>query len=386
MSVRVYQSFESLPEGYDGLFAESGRHSHYLSREWFELIFSACARDGDELRIYGYEEDGIPVAAVPAWCTESLTDLAAGRTLSSLSNWYSGIYRPLIAERAGADGRILGAIVDEILDERPRWDSLHMMPLEADGPAYHGLIDAFRGSGLMPHSYYVSADWYEPFEGASFDDYWRVLSSKKRNTLRRKEKRAETEGHLELVLHTDASDIERGIADYERIYAASWKEPEQFAAFVPALIRRSAESGLLRLGLVYIDGVPAASELCIVAARAALMMKTAYDPRYRDLSVGALATLKVLRYVLDNDEIDEIDFGNGEDPYKREWVTQRRERLGVVGFNPRTVRGVLGAARNIGGSSLKSRLRGMFTGADAAAPAARRGEMPRNPGGLEPRR
>ncbi len=37
-----------------------------------------------------------------------------------------------------------------------------------------------------------------------------------------------------------AVEIEAGIADYETVYAASWKEAEPFPAFQPVLMRRLA--------------------------------------------------------------------------------------------------------------------------------------------------
>ena len=54
---------------------------------------------------------------------------------------------------------------------------------------------------------------------------------------------AERSDRLKSILLRDDSGIDQAIADYQTIYAASWKPPESFPDFVPALIRLAAELG-----------------------------------------------------------------------------------------------------------------------------------------------
>ena len=352
-SIRLYQNFDALPSSYSDFFAECGRSNYYLSGAWFERLFQTCARSGDSLRLYCYEEHGLPVGALVTWHKAQSPDFLSGRRLSGLSNWYSAIYGPLIASSAGRREDILSAIIARMATETPRWDSFHMGPFDAQSAEAAAMVSAFQKNGLSPIPQPAARDWYEPVSGFSFDDYLKTLSSKKRNTLRRKEKHATANGGFAFKLYTDAREIDQGIADYQKIYAASWKEPEEFADFIPSLIRQSAQDGSLRLGIVSINGAPAASELGIVAARSAMLMKTAYDPQFQNFSVGALAIYRTLQHILDTDDVDEIDFGLGDDPYKREWVSHSRERVWIAGLNRRTVRGMLGASYNIIGRLLK---------------------------------
>src|SRR5207302_827569 len=80
----------------------------------------------------------------------------------------------------------------------------------------------------------------------------------------------------------------RAIADYQTIYAASWKPPEDFPEFIPALIRLAAELGALRLGIYYIDGAPAAAQFWILWHGRAVIYKFAHDKQFDDLSLGTL--------------------------------------------------------------------------------------------------
>jgi CelD/BcsL family acetyltransferase involved in cellulose biosynthesis len=53
----------------------------------------------------------------------------------------------------------------------------------------------------------------------------------------------------------------------------------------------------------------------------------------------------MLERLLDEERIAELDLGAGDDPYKRLWATRRRERIGLVAFDPLTWRGAAGALR-----------------------------------------
>ena len=57
----------------------------------------------------------------------------------------------------------------------------------------------------------------------------------------------------------------------------------------------------------------------------------------------------MMEHVLEVDRVHEVDYGIGDEPYKRDWMSHRRERVGLIAFNPRTARGLSGAIRHFGG-------------------------------------
>jgi hypothetical protein len=358
-SVRIYESFSNLPSSYDALFEHGAKKSIYLSRDWFELIFRTCSAPGDAPRIYGLEqEDGTPepIAALVMRGNSTHKSLSSGRVLQSMSNWYSGIYSPLLAAKLDDPTDAVRQLFSAVMRDNPAWDRIEMSPLDPDDSIYTISIEALRRNRMLPQTYRYSGDWYERLEGTNFDDYWRSLSSKKRNTLRRKEKAAQAADNIQFRMYTDETDLDRALRDYLAIYADSWKGVEVFKDFIPELIRRAARLKILRLGIVYVAGEPAAVELCIAFKGVAVMAKTAYVAKFAELSVGTVATLRVLQRVLDEDKIHEIDFGNGDDAYKHEWVRSRRERWGLIGYNVRTLHGLLGAGWNIGGRAAKAKI------------------------------
>jgi CelD/BcsL family acetyltransferase involved in cellulose biosynthesis len=109
----------------------------------------------------------------------------------------------------------------------------------------------------------------------------------------------------------------------------------------------------LRLGLIHVDGEPAAAQIWIVHHGSALLFKLAYDERFADLSVGTILTAVLMQHVLDIDKVELVDYLSGDDAYKHDWMSHRRERWGILAMNPRTPRGAMAIIRHRGGHTMK---------------------------------
>jgi CelD/BcsL family acetyltransferase involved in cellulose biosynthesis len=66
--------------------------------------------------------------------------------------------------------------------------------------------------------------------------------------------------------------------------------------------------------------------------------------------------MRVLEHLLDDERVTEIDLGVGDDPYKRLWASHRRQRFGLLAFDPRTWRGAAGAFRHVVAGTLRDTL------------------------------
>jgi hypothetical protein len=49
-----------------------------------------------------------------------------------------------------------------------------------------------------------------------------------------------------------------------------------------------------------------------------------------------------------------VDYLSGEDDYKKNWMSERREFWGIAAFNPRSVRGLMQIGQQIGGRAVKN--------------------------------
>jgi CelD/BcsL family acetyltransferase involved in cellulose biosynthesis len=57
----------------------------------------------------------------------------------------------------------------------------------------------------------------------------------------------------------------------------------------------------------------------------------------------------MIRHLLDEEHVAELDFGRGDDAYKQDWTGMRRQRHGVLLANPRRPAGIAATARHMAG-------------------------------------
>ncbi len=355
--VVVYDSFDSLPASCAALFRRAAAESGvFLSLPWFRTL-TAAALSESPLRIYALAADADTVQALmPMRAATVRNRFFSFRQLAAAANFYTPLFAPLVADSMSAQAG-MEALARAIAAETARWDTVALYPMDGDHRLYAATLSAFRAAGMAVQTYRCFANWYLKVNGRSFDEYAASLPPRLRNTLKRKEKQL-AGGRLRMEIITGGAELERGIEAYHAVYRASWKPPEAFPRFMPELIRSCAREGWLRLGVAYIDGQPAAAQVWIVAAGVASIYKLAYDQAFVKYSVGSLLTARLMRQVIDLDGVHEVDFLSGDDAYKRDWMSHRRERRGIMAFNLRTFRGGALAAVNLGGSAVKQILRG----------------------------
>jgi hypothetical protein len=174
--------------------------------------------------------------------------------------------------------------------------------------------------------------WSDSIAGLSFDQYLSQRDGALREVVRRKGRRMERDGaSFEIVI---ADGIEQAVADYEAVYAKSWQASEPFPNFQPTLIRALAGAGWLRLAFCRMEGRPVATQLWAVVSGRATVLKLAQDQAFDRYSPGTVLTAFAIRELMARDRIDTLDFGHGDDPYKRAWVGQRTPHIGVLWANP----------------------------------------------------
>ncbi|WP_431282446.1 GNAT family N-acetyltransferase [Humitalea sp. 24SJ18S-53] len=309
-----------LPDWCDRFLAPPGSGDFFAGRVWYDTVLAGAIPSGAQ-----------PVLAVGGAGDAVLLPLLrqAGR-LRSLVTPYTLGWAPLLARRAeGAALRDAGRGLGHLLHGRGP-TLLEAMDPQAQGlPA---LLDGLRATGLSVDRFRHFGNWRAPLRpGDGWDAYLAERPPALRATIRRKTARA---GRFTAYAQSGPM-LEAGIAAYCHVRARSWKPQEPFPAFDPALMRAAAATGGLRLGVLsQADGQAIAAQYWVVSGGRACLLKLAHDQGASAASPGTALTALMIRGLIDEDGVTELDFGRGDDAYKQLWAGQRTERCGVVLTDP----------------------------------------------------
>jgi hypothetical protein len=314
MEFICYAAWDQLPESADRLFERAARESLFSSRPWFENLIAHGPEDGKRLLLACVLEAGDLLAMLPLSQSE-------GGHYHALKHLYTSLYTPLLAESRQC--AVLDCLAQGLRQLPVR--SLQLDPVAEDDANLKNLQRAMERSGFSSQRYFRFYNWCHRVQGGSFAEYMAARPGRVRNTIARKKRKLEREHGYRIRLYT-GSDLAKGLADYAAVHSASWKANEQFESFVAGLAHSLAREGWLRLAVLYIDGRPAAAQFWFVAHGKASIFKLAYDETWKRYSPGTILIANLMEYVIDTDSVEEIDFLTGNDAYKQEWMSQRRER------------------------------------------------------------
>lgn len=246
--------------------------------------------------------------------------------LRSLANWYSFTARPLVSP--GADGgRLLTALAQDL--RRRSW-RVTLAPLPDEDGSASMAENAFLSAGWRVSRTQCDVNHVLTVGGRSYAEYLAARPGALRTTLRRKAGKVS----VELLTQFDQA----AWAAYEAIYAASWKPGEGSPAFLRAFAEQEGKAGRLRMALAHVDDRPIAAQFWTVEGGTAFIHKLAHAEDARHLSPGSTLSAALFEQVIDRDRVREVDFGTGDDRYKRDWMEEIRPRFRLDCLNVRALR------------------------------------------------
>jgi len=322
MKFVCYADWDSVPDSANILFSQAAQDSIFLSRPWFENLVNTFFEDHQSLLLACVIEEDIVLAILPL-------DKRGNEHFSALTHLYSSLFTLLLAKQNQAE--IIQCLVRG-LTQIPLV-SLRLAPIAKDDGNMQMLQQAMEQEGFECHLKYRFYNWIHHLQGQSFKQYLAARPSRVRNTIARKQRKLEREHGYTIRLFTD-QNLQQGLADYNAVYKASWKAHEQFDGFISDLARTLSRLGWLRLAVLYIDEKPAAAQFWFVVYKKASIFKLAYDDAWKQYSPGSILISYLMEYVIDTDNVEEIDFLTGNDAYKQDWMSQRRERWGLYCGKP----------------------------------------------------
>ena len=338
MSVRVYRSFQEMPGDVRQHFSYPTQPNFFLSFDWFFLLFETSLSQTVTPHIYVVsDERGTPVGAL--FCCVAQQGLV--RRLLSLTNFYTMGFS-LCLTQGGTDMRaVVRELVSYIAAERPRWHLVLWKLMRTDTAIVRYVSEQLSESGFSSYQFFQYENWYFEAGGSNFQTYFSERPPSLRKNIIRREKNLGKMHPFEIKVVGHNSDrLEEMARDFIAVYNRSWRQAEPFPNFIPMLTTVCARLGILRLGILYVEGKPAAGQLWITSERKAIIYKVAYDEQFRNLGVGAILSKEMFRIALDEDHVEEIDYGVGSEPYKKDWMSSVRKIEGIEAFNRKTLVGL----------------------------------------------
>jgi hypothetical protein len=294
----------------------AGFASPFDRASWFDLLAA-----------HGFAGDGRVDALGEAGATTAHLPLRIDKPgqLAGLTNWYSFAIRPLYR----GEGDREAALCRLFRDLRTRAARLSLYPVrDEDRPA---IASALRAAGWwMKESRAGDRHWLD-LGDMDQDGWWASRPGALRSTVQRKAKKGIVD--LQLLTAFDPGSW----AAYEQIYAASWKPEESHPALLRAFAEVEGAGGRLRMGIARIDGIPVAAQFWTVEDGTAFIHKLAHVEDSLKASPGTLLSAALFRHVIDVDGVRRVDFGTGNDAYKRDWMNRHDPLWRIEAFNPSRV-------------------------------------------------
>jgi len=315
MKFVCYTDWDQLPKNANALFEQGEKDSIFFSRPWFENLAGAGLDDDEAMVLACVVAESKVMAILPL--TKS-----TGNIGYSLKHRYTTHYSLLLAE--DNQEQVLACLCQGLSELPLR--ALLLEPVANDDIRLDGLQRSMETAGYRCDRTFRLYNWIYRVQGQSYGDYMAARPAWLRNTISRKKRKLEREHSYEIRLFT-GEEVPQKMSDYYVPYSASWKANEQYVNFLDGIVAGFSKPGWTRLAVLYVKGQPVAAQLWFVLHGKANIFRLAYDKAWKPFSPGSILTSFLMEYVIDTDKVEEIDFLTGNEAYKQDWMSDRRERF-----------------------------------------------------------
>ena len=309
---------------------------------WFEVLAQTTMEEGEEAVLLAALDQYQEIrAAIP---------LAKDRhsKLRSLTAPYTTIFAPPLPDLEWA--RFLGLRARSFVSKSLRLDAMDI----AD-PGTASFLRGLAASGLAVAQFNHFKNWFE--EISDFATYWARRPAHLKSTVRRKLASLTKSHSAVFQLARNGPEFAGALASYLEVYRSSWKTEESHPDFIEAMIAGLGRDALVRLATLSIDQTVVAAQIWLLKNAKATIFKLAHREDAKAFSPGTLLTYWTLEKLWREEGLSQVDFGRGDDQYKRGWLSKSRERYGVVAANWRSLSGLTTTATQILPTLISGQLR-----------------------------
>lgn len=318
MKFVCYTKWEQLPESANTLFAQGEKDSIFFSRAWFENLTAVAFEKDQSMSLACVLDDNKMMAILPMI-------KCAGYTWYSLKHRYTSLYSLLLADNDLIDvqRRVLDCL-SQGLSLLPITAFL-LEPVADNDNNLNNFQRSMEALGFTCDRIFRHYNWIYRVQGQSYEEYMAARPSNLRNTISRKKRKLEREHGYEIRLYI-GDEVPQKMFEYYEVYNSSWKAAEQYVDFLDSIVMSFSKENWSRLAIIYVNGQPIGAQLWFVLHGKANIFRLSYNKVWKQYSPGSILTSFLMEYVIDIDKVAEIDFLTGNDAYKQDWMSDRRER------------------------------------------------------------
>jgi hypothetical protein len=278
---------------------------------------------------------------------------SSSEKITSLTSFYSSVAEPIFFNSPSKEA--MYQLLSNI-DKKHHWHSMQLGAFE-EGIVAQALVEYFPYQRIFSKTDNVYQTGI-----SDYASYYQQRPSQLRNTIKRREKKLAKAHQYRTEIITDINAFSATFTAYKMIYQHSWKGDEYSFNFIERVCLAALAENKLRLGILFVDDEPAAAQLWFLQSTyddnatkgnsgqlhtTASIFKLAYTPKYQHYSVGSILSLALSEHVISKDHVNSIEFGMGSEPYKKDWLTDKRTRQSYQIFNPTSIYGKLAIMRHL---------------------------------------
>jgi CelD/BcsL family acetyltransferase involved in cellulose biosynthesis len=269
-------------------------------------------------------------------------------TVSSPTNVHTPAFGPLVEDEQAAGDLGLALVARGALQ-------IVLEHVDAEASALQACLEPSKARGCRLLTRTMGLSPYVPLD-RDVSEFERRLTSKRRSNLRRVRRRLESRGQLSLEVADGGERLDELLAEGFHVEGAAWKEAGSTAIssrpetrrFYTAVARWAAESGMLRLAFLRMDGAPVAFDYCLEDGNCHYLLKTGYHPDYRSEAPGMLMRYEMIRRAFSLG-LQSYEFLGDNQRWKLEWTDRCHERSRVRVYAASPPGRLVWAARSSGG-------------------------------------
>lgn len=301
------EAFEQVRGEWAGLLEQTPQPIPFVTPAW-QRVWLDHFQDGRDLQILTARDGERLIGVAPLLRDGGRVELVGHYSICDymdvvVTPGFERAFFTSLFSRLAADGRQL----------------IDMRGLRSSSPTVEGVAIANEYGYALEREEEALAPWV--CLPSSWDEYLASLSKKDRHELRRKLRRVEGAGKLELRVVTDAAEAASSLDTLFHLMRISSHHKEEFLARpgMEAFFRDTtfamASEGMVRFYFLILDGQCVASVLNFDLAGRLYMYNSGYDPALSHYAVGLMSKALLLKDAIENGR-GCVDFLRGDESYK----------------------------------------------------------------------